>query len=321
MRRPCNLVNFCFTQIKSLSLQPNQFKMQNKNYFWSFVMVVIATIFWGFSFVWSKQLLEVMNSISIIFFRMIIASIALYTIGRITGLFKRVERKDLGRFFIISLIQPFLYFLFELSSIKYNSPTLTALIIAQIPLFIGLINLIFNKKKLSVNVTSGIVISLIGVAMVIAGGGDASLIATPFGIFLSICAMACAVTYNFQVAKVVKKYNPLTITTYIHGISLLYFLPLFFIFEWKSISQLTFTTPIIASIFALGVLCSAIAFLFYIYGVKDLGIVTSSMINNLSPAITAIGIFLIFGEQLSTIQITGIAITIIGLTVGVLKSK
>lgn len=284
-------------------------------------MVVIATIFWGFSFVWSKQLLEVMNSVSIIFFRMIIASITLYSLGKITGLFKKVERKDLKHFFIISLIQPFLYFLFELSSIKYNSPTLTALIIAQIPLFIGLINLIFNKQKLSVNVTLGIAISLIGVGMVIVGGSDASLMATPLGIFLSICAMACAVTYNFRVTKIVKKYNPLTITTYIHSISFLYFLPLFFIFEWGNISQMTFTAPIILSIFSLGILCSAIAFLFYIYGVKDLGMVTSSMINNLSPAITAIGIFIIFGEQLSAIQISGIAVTIAGLSVGVIKFR
>lgn len=296
-------------------------KMQNKNYFWSFIMVVVATIFWGFSFIWSKQLLGVMNSVSIIFFRMIIASVALFTFGKLSGLFTVVEKKDVGRFFLISLIQPFLYFLFELSSIKYNSPTLTALIIAQIPLFIGLINVVFNKQRLSPRVVWGIIISLVGVVMVIAGSSDAAIMATPIGIFLSICAMACAITYNFQVQRVVKKYNPLTITTYIHAISFLYFLPLFFVFEWNNILATNFTAPVISAIFCLGILCSAIAFLFYIYGVKNMGIITSSMINNLSPAITAIGVFLIFGEELSAIQISGIIITIIGLTVGVTKQQ
>lgn len=284
-------------------------------------MVIVATIFWGFSFIWSKQLLGVMNSVSIIFFRMIIASVALFTFGKITGLFTVVKRVDLSAFFIISLIQPFLYFLFELSSIRYNSPTLTALIIAQIPLFIGLINLIFNKQRLSANVVGGLLISLVGVGLVILGGSDASLMATPMGIFLSICAMACAITYNFQVQKMVKKYNPLTITTYIHAISFLYFLPLFFILEWRNISEMSFTPQIISAILFLGILCSAVAFLFYIYGVKYLGIVKSSMINNLSPVITAIGVFLFFGEMLSWVQIVGILITIVGLTVGVMKNK
>lgn len=284
-------------------------------------MVIIATIFWGFSFIWSKQLLGVMNSVSIIFFRMIIASIALFTFGKITGLFTTVEKKDLPTFFFISLIQPFLYFLFELSSIKYNSPTITALIIAQIPLFIGLVNFIFNKQHLSKNVVGGLIISLVGVALVILGGSDASLMATPLGIFLSICAMACAITYNFQLQKIVKKYNPLTITTYIHAISFLYFLPLFFILEWKNITETNFTPQIISSILFLGLLCSAVAFLFYIYGVKYLGIIKSSMINNLSPAITALGVFLIFGEMLSWLQIVGILITVVGLTVGVMKNK
>lgn len=284
-------------------------------------MVIVATIFWGFSFIWSKQLLGVMNSVSIIFFRMIIASVALFTFGKITGLFTVVKRVDLSAFFIISLIQPFLYFLFELSSIRYNSPTLTALIIAQIPLFIGLINLIFNKQRLSANVVGGLLISLVGVGLVILGGSDASLMATPMGIFLSICAMACAITYNFQVQKMVKKYNPLTITTYIHAISFLYFLPLFFILEWRNITEMSFTPQIISAILFLGILCSAVAFLFYIYGVKYLGIVKSSMINNLSPVITAIGVFLFFGEMLSWVQIVGILITIVGLTVGVMKNK
>lgn len=284
-------------------------------------MVLVATIFWGFSFIWSKQLLGVMNSISIVFFRMIIASASLFIIGKATGLFSYVKKRDIGRFFFIALVQPFLYFLFELSSIKHNSPTLTALIIAQIPLFIGLINLIFNKQRLSPQVVFGILISLIGVALVIVGGGDASIMTSPLGILLSVCAMACAVTYNFQVQRVVKKYNPLTITTYIHAISMLYFLPLFFIFEWDNVLNMQFTVSVVSALFFLGVLCSAVAFLFYIYGVKNLGIITSSMINNLSPAITAIGVFLIFGEQLSILQMTGIAITIIGLTIGILNKK
>lgn len=282
-------------------------------------MVVVATILWGFSFIWSKQLLGVMGSVSIIFFRMVIATVSLYSFGKITGMFHVAKKTDLGRFFFAALIQPFLYFLFELSSIKYNSPTLTALIIAQIPLFIGLINFLFNRKKLTLNVILGIIVSLIGVAMVIVGGGDASVVATPLGIALSVCAMACAVTYNFQIQRLVKKYNPLTITTYIHGISFLYFLPLFFIYEWESIKVLTFTPNIIMSIVFLGFFCSAVAFLFYIYGVKNLGIIKSSMINNLSPAVTSLGVFLFFGEQLSFIQLSGIAITIIGLTIGIIE--
>lgn len=284
-------------------------------------MVGIAAIIWGFSFIWSKQLLGVMGSISIVFFRMIIATISLFIFGKISGLFTVVKRRDMFTFALLSLVQPFLYFIFELSSIKHNSPTLTALIIAQIPLFVALINLIFNKKKLSLNVGVGIAVSLLGVMLVIKGGDESINISTPLGILLAVCAMICAIAYNFFVENLVKKYNPLTITTYIHALAFIYFMPLFFIYEWGSIGNIPLTVDVISSIVFLGLFCSAIAFLLYIYGVKNIGIVKSSMINNLSPAVTAIGVFLFLDESLSIIQIGGIVVTIIGLSIGIYSRK
>lgn len=287
----------------------------------SFFMVLIAVIVWGFSYILSKQLLEVMGSMTVIFLRMIIASTVLFAFGLITKSINRIAKEDLKKFFLLALAQPFLYFIFELASLKQNSPTLTSLIISQIPLFVALIDMIFGKKRIPLNIGLGIIISLIGVAAVILGGDGAAVIGTPIGIVFATAAMACAIIYNYMVASLVKRYSPLTIAAYIHLIPLIYFTPFVLINEYDSLMSISFTTELLIPLLGLGIFCSAIAFLFYIYGVKTLGIITSSMINNLNPAVTALGMLFLFGEILSPVQAGGIIITISGLTLGLIKFK
>lgn len=287
----------------------------------SFFMVLIAVIIWGFSYILSKQLLEVMGSVSVVFFRMIIASVALFSFGFITKSINKIRKEDLKTFFLLALAQPFLYFIFELASLKENSPTLTSLIIAQIPLFVALIDMLFMKKKIPLNICIGILISLLGVVAVILGGDGAAVIGTTLGIVFATAAMVCAIVYNYTVASLVKRYNPLTITAYIHLIPLIYFAPFVLINEYDSLTSLSFTSELIIPLLGLGIFCSAIAFLFYIYGVKTLGIITSSMINNLNPAVTALGMLFLFGEILSPVQAGGIIVTISGLTLGLLRFK
>lgn len=286
-----------------------------------FFMVLIAVCFWGVSFVWSKQLLGVMSPVAIAISRMAVASVSLIVLGYITKSFRFVKKRDLGFMVLMSLVQPFLYFLFELGSIEYNSPTLTALIIAQIPLFLALINYLFNAKSLAVNLVVGILVSLLGVVFVILGGSDISLIASPLGIVMAAGALSCAVIYNLLLQKVITKYSPVTITTYTHAISFLLFLPIIIITEPNYLSVFTLHPEVIKPLVLLGVFCSAMSFAFYAYGVKSLGIISSSMINNLSPAVTAVAVFILLGDSLSLLQVVGIAVTIVGLTVGLLKMK
>ncbi len=295
--------------------------MKRREYIKSFLLVLLAVCFWGFSFIWSKQLLAVMSGTVVIFLRVIIASLLMVIVGKAMGRLQRIKRRDIGAFMLLSVVQPFLYFTFELLSLEYNSPTITALVIAQIPLVLALVNAFIFKHGMRWSVLLGIVVSIGGVSLVILGGENAALLASPIGLVMAAMATLCAVAYNIMVDRLIKRYNPLTITAYIHIIAFFYFLPIVMIFYREELLGLQLTVEILYPLLALGILCSALGFLFYISGVKTLGVVTSSMIINLSPAITSLGMLLLFSESLQWVQTLGIVITVLGLSIGAFRPK
>ncbi len=285
----------------------------------SLLMVIVAVLIWGISFIWTKQLIEIINSTVLIFLRMAIASTLLVGIGIATKRIDKIARKDYKEIILLGFIQPFLYFLFEVESVKESSPTLIALMMAQIPLLVAIVSSIMMRKWLPVQVIMGIVLSIFGVGLLLLGGGDATLMTTPYGAIMGIAATFCAVCYAFLTKRLVDKYSPYTVTTYIHIVALILFTPLVVIFESESLTTIPMTIEVLYPLLSLGVLCSAVAFMFFSYGIKNLGVVTASMLNNLCPAVTAIGVFMILGDTLAWLQIVGVGVSITGLMLGVLK--
>ncbi len=72
------------------------------------------------------------------------------------------------------------------------------------------------------------------------------------------------------------------------------------------------TIDAIIPILSLGIICSSIAFLFYVNGVQKIGPTKTSVFVALSPIFTATGAMLYGQESLDFVQMVGIFIVIIG---------
>ncbi len=247
---------------------------------------------------------------------MIIASTLLILFGLITKSINKVARDDIKRLLLLAFFQPFIYFIFEIESLKESSPTIIALIMAQIPLFAAIFNILVRRKKVPKNIFVGITISIVGVCLVMLCGDNASLMTTPYGVTMGMCAMLCAIAYMTLTKRLLEKYSPYTVMTYIHAIAFFYFLPFVLIFDIEQLMSINFSFDFIYPVLALGVLCSAVAFILMGYGIKNLGVIPSSLINNLSPGVTALGMYFMFNEHLTALQIVGILVSISGLTIG-----
>ncbi len=292
---------------------------ENPKHIGSLVMVLIAMVLWGISFIWTKQLIGIINSTLIIFLRMAIASTLLLSFGFATKSISKIAKKDIKEILILAFVQPFLYFTFEVASLKESSPTVISLTLAQIPLMVAIITVFGKKQRVPLKIIVGIIVSIAGISLVMLGGEDVSLMTTPFGFFMGICATMCALLYLFLTKRILSKYNPITVTTLIHVVAFLYFLPIVLIFHREELMSINVSHELLYPILSLGVMCSAVAFIMYSYGIKNLGVITSSMITNLSPAVTALSMFLMLNEQLSLLQIIGVTISIVGLMYGLIK--
>lgn len=277
-------------------------------------------IFWSFTFVWIKIALTELRPISIVLFRLIIASILMIPFTLLTKKLKKIRVEDLKWFFLLTFFEPFLYFIGESYGMQFVSSTVGSVMITTIPLFTPMAAWYFNKEKLSLRNFIGILISVMGVIVVIynkSNGIDASL----KGILFMFLAVISAVGYSVVLKNLTGKYNTLSIITYQNFGGIFLFLPLFFALDFSNFKLLSISTEVLISVAELSFFGSCLAFIFFTYAVRQIGVSKANSFSNLIPVFTAIFAYFTLGEILNMQKIIGIFIVISGLFLTQLKSK
>ncbi len=268
-------------------------------------------IFWGFSFILSKTVFEYYTPLTTIFFRLVISSIFLFPLIKLTGKFEKIDRKDFGLLIGGAFFNPFLYFLGENYGLNLASVSVTAIIIATIPVFTPFVALkIFGEKLSNLNIF-GLVISFAGLILILFNK-HFELEASPTGLALLFLAVFSAVIYTVYIKKLTLKYKPITIITWQNLTGAIFFLPLFLIFDFKDVMHIDLSTIAILSLIGLGVLCSSAAYILFIYAIKYLGISKSNLYTNLIPVIATLAAFFILKEDFTTLKAIGIVVVIVG---------
>jgi drug/metabolite transporter (DMT)-like permease len=285
-----------------------------------YLSLIFAMIFWAFSFVWVKEVYLVYGPLTTVLFRLVIASALLMAFAFLTGKMVKIERKDMGIFVLLSFFEPFLYFMGESFGLMYVSSTIGAIIVATIPLFSPIAASRFHGEKISFRTFIGILLSFFGVSIVVF---DASfnLIASPLGIALEFLAVISAIGYTVVLKKLAVKYHPTAIITYQNLLGIIYFLPLWLIFEYRDFTSVPFSFPAFAGILKLSVFASCIAFIFYAHSVKRLGINSVNIFINIIPVFTAIFAWYILDDPLTLRKFIGIIVVITGLLIAQVRLR
>lgn len=281
-------------------------------------LVYIASIFaitlWGMSYIWTDQLIA--QNIPIFYFvfvRIFLAGIILFLFNTAYARIKRIQRQDLGKFLLLAFFEPFIYFICETYGLKETgSPTISAMVIATIPIFSIGAGILFFKEKVNVVNVIGIVFSLIGIVMVAMAKGD---LGENFiwGIVLLLIAVIAEVGHASITKSLSGNYSSQIIVMYQFLIGSIYLLPLFI---WKGLdgfSVETHMTPEVwYPIICLAVLCSSLAFSLWVSTIKNLGVAKSSIFSALIPVAAAIIAWILGHELLNSRQWAGIAISTLG---------
>lgn len=277
-----------------------------------YVYLVFAMLFWGLSFVWFKTAVTYYNPITIIFIRLVISSVFLFAILKITRVFQKIKREDLPYFFLLAFTQPFCYFLGESFGLRLVSPTISSVIISTIPLFTPIAAYFFAREKVSASLIVGLILSFSGILLMIINP-DLSLNASPKGILLLFGAVLAALVSAVVIKKIAQKYNAVQIAAFQNLIGAFYFLPLFLVFDYQSFIQVKPNKELIFAILKLAIFSSSFAYVFYNIGIKRLGITKAGIFTNLIPVFTGFFSYILLDEQFTALKITGMCIVLISL--------
>jgi len=274
--------------------------------------VILAMVFWGFTFVAFKYANQSFGPISIIFLRLFISIFFLFGFALLLKRLGRIKKKDQKWFLLLAIFEPFFYFLGEAYGLTMVTATVGAVIIATIPLFVPFAAYFIFREKLTLMNRIGLFISFAGVLMVVLTRND-GIAASPKGILLMFVAVFSATGYTMVVKKLADDYNPITITAYQSLYGLIMFVPLFLIFALPAIDITAATRSSLLALVYLGVFGSGICFILITIGIRELGAARANVFGNLIPVVTAILSFFLLKEAMPLIKILGILVAIAGL--------
>lgn len=288
-----------------------------------YIASLFAIILWGMSYIWTDQLIALNIPIFyFVFVRIFMAGIILFLFNTAYGRIKRMQKRDIPKFLLLAFFEPFIYFICETYGLKLTgSPTISAMVIATIPIFsIGAGMLFFKEKINGVNIF-GITLSLVGIVMVAMSKGSLGEHFV-WGIILLLIAVISEVGHASITKSLSGNYSSQIIVMYQFLIGSIYLFPLFI---WKGIDgfdiKTYFSPEVWYPITCLAILCSSLAFSLWVSTIKNLGVAKSSIFSALIPVAAAIIAWLIGHELLNSRQWIGIGISTIGVILSQYSGK
>ncbi len=277
----------------------------------TYTVSTFAIVLWGISYIWINKLISIGIPVTyFVFVRILLAGLILFLLNAAMGRITPIKRADLPKFLLLAFCEPFIYFICESLGIQQTgSPTLSAMIIATIPLFsTGAGILFFNERISRINIT-GIILSLVGIALVVMEKGRPGEHFI-FGILLLLIAVISEVGHASLTKSLSGNYTSQTIVMYQFLIGSVYLLPLFLFkgldnFSAEKYMSLEVWYPIIC----LGVFCSSMAFSLWVSTIKHLGVARSSIFSALIPVVAAVAAWILGHEELTMRQFIGILIS------------
>jgi len=283
-----------------------------KKYFYFIMGPTI--IFWALAFPFIKIGLTELSSVNLTIMRLFIVCIVFLLLRVLKPQkFSKLYKKDIIPIFLLGFLGIIVYHLGLNYGEVYISSSAASLIIATIPIFIVILAAIVLKEKITIKISLGIILSLLGVIIIsLAGTPDSSIKITYLsGALAVLIAAIMGAGYTIAGKKLLKRYSALSLTVYAFLLGSLGLIP----FITTSLFEEVATMSIIgwSTILYLGIFPTVIG---YVLWYVALEIKTASEISvylYFIPVLSTIISYFLFDEQITWLFIVGGGLVILGL--------
>ena len=275
-----------------------------------YLLILLAVIFWGTSFVATKTLLTEIKPVTIIILRLITASFLLTFIAIYTKRNFSLNLKSHGWIFILALVAVF-HLWIQVTGLQFTTAANTGWIIGTAPVFMAVMGLIFFKEKITALAFGGIILAIFGLLMLI-GKGDVTsigLIENKGDLLVLGSAFTWGV-YSMVNKKISLTYSPLMTILYLFLMMAVIIIPFNISRETlSSVVNLSMTGW--AMVLFLGLFCSGIAYVIWAQALRDMESSKVGAFLYLEPLITVIAAWFFLREEITLLMIiSGLLITL-----------
>ena len=272
-------------------------------------------VIYGFSFMASRIALQHAPAAIMLAIRFLVAMLVMLLLLA-SGRFRiDLKGKPVGRFLLMGLCQPVIYFIGETNGINFTSSSFAGILIATIPVATALLSAVFLHEKMSLRTFGWIICSVIGAFIISAAQTSSGAIQLKGILWLLVAVISAAVFYvlSRSASDVFTPFERTFIMMFLgwvcftvqaavtHGKD---FIPLM----KSGLTDLNVMLPILY----LSVISSVVAFMLQNYSVTYLELARITVFENVIPVISVAAGVLLLGEPFSPVQLAGMALILLG---------
>ncbi|HEY47872.1 MAG TPA: DMT family transporter [Anaerolineae bacterium] len=293
--------------------------------FKSYYAVTMAVIFWGSSFVATKIVLRELNPTTIIPIRFGMGLLIL-TVANRRGNFRPIDLKAMPMLALLGFLGITLHAWLQATGLKTVAATVTAWVIATIPVFVALLGWAFLGERLSLLRLGGIVLAASGAVTVVSGGDLRALLAGRVGtvgdILIGISALNWAL-FTVLSKRVLRSdaHRPtgggtgqghaIQMMLYVMAFGWIFSLPGMILDKgWLALQTLS-SQGWWALVF-LGIACSGLAYLFWYEALDRIAATQAGVFLYFEPLVTAVVAWPTLGEAITGVIALGGAAILLG---------
>ena len=272
-------------------------------------LALLCAIAWGTSFLVSKNLMEKLTPVQLMFLRFVIAWLSIWVIYPKWNFCWREE----GRFVVLSLVGNTLYYLAENTALQLTLASNVSILVSAAPIVsVFLLRLFGNTENLSGRQTAGVGVAFLGVMLVVFNGVFV-LELSPLGDLLAVVAAFLWALYGFLAKRIMDKYDTFLSTRKLMFYGMVTTAPLLLV-DGKDLSGITAMQPgDICGLLYLGLICSAVCYLMWNAAISKIGAMHSNLYVYAVPVVTMLACAVFLKETVSMAGVIGVALVVGGM--------
>ena len=288
--------------------------MHKKNIdLFTILILCLAMLIWASSFIALKLAMEDIGAMTVIFGRMLIASLCfVFFIKKFTKI--SFTKKDIKYILLMATFEPCLYFIFESYALQNTTAGQAGMITSMMPLLTAIGAGIFLKEIISRQLVLGSVLAVIGAVWLSLDSVSSQSAPNPMlGNFLEFLAMVCGAGYTIAIRHLSNNFSALFLTASQAFIGAIFFAP-FALYEFYTL-DFNPTDTSLYSILYLGVIVTLGGYGLFNYALSRTHASTAASYVNLIPIFTVIIAYIVLDEKLNTTQLYACFVILIGVFV------
>ena len=281
--------------------------------------LLLCTFFWGASFPVGKHALNEVNALTLVVWRFGIASVCLYLYAKYKHMpLPTLTPKQWAWAIGVSIIGVGGLNLGLFTGLAQTNANNGALIMALSPLVTSLIGSVAQRQFPTRGALFSLVVCLSGVLLVLTDGAFAKLLGFEFnhGDQIIFLGMLCWSLYTY-LTQGISSWMPMipyTLVGMLSGLGVISLMVLFSADVHPIQESLAISRSVFGDLMFIGIFGTVGGYLLWISGVKQVGATNASLFFNFVPVFAALTAFA-YGQQVTALQLLGMAIVIAGLLI------